>query len=78
MSKLDALKALPTYKKITMGRIFDRFIKDYETDCGSSDPAGWFEEKGPEILRECGKAGAELYPFTGGMGTIAFAYYMAA
>jgi hypothetical protein len=77
MSRLNALKALPTEAKIAMGKVFDRFIKDYEAGSGDSDVAAWFERKSGDILSGCGKAGAELHPFSGSIGRVACDYYMA-
>jgi hypothetical protein len=76
MSKLNALKALPTEAKITMGKVFDRFIKDYEAGSGDTDVAAWFERHSGDILSGCGKAGAELYPSSGSIGRAAYDYYM--
>jgi hypothetical protein len=77
MSKLNALKALPTEAKIAMGKVFDRFIKDYEAGAGDTDVAAWFERKSGDILSGCGKAEAELHPFSGNIGMVAYNYYMA-
>jgi hypothetical protein len=77
MSRLNALKALPTEAKITMGKVFDRFINDYEAGSGDIDVAAWFERHSGDILSGCGKAGTELHPSSGSMGMIAYNYYMA-
>jgi hypothetical protein len=77
MSRLSALKALPTETKTTMGKVFDRFIKDYEAGSGDSDAAAWFERKSGDILRGYRKAGAELHPFSGSIGRVSSDYYMA-
>jgi hypothetical protein len=77
MSRLNALKSLPTEAKITMGKVFDRFIRDYEAGSGNSDVAAWFERHSGDILSGCRKAGAKLYPSSGSIGMIAYNYYMA-
>jgi hypothetical protein len=77
MSRLNALKALPTEAKITIGKVFDRFIRDYEAGSGDTDIAAWFERRSGDILSGCEKAGAELYSFSGSIGKVACDYYMA-
>jgi hypothetical protein len=77
MSRLNALKALPTEAKIAMGKVFDRFIKDYEAGSGNTDIAAWFERHSGDILSGCGKAGTELHPSIGSIGMVAYGYYTA-
>jgi hypothetical protein len=60
-----------------MGKVFDRFIRDYEAGSGDSDVAAWFERHGGDILSGCGKAVAGLRPFSGSIGRVACDYYMA-
>jgi hypothetical protein len=77
MSRLNALKALPTEAKIAMSKVFYRFIKDYEAGSGDTGIAAWFERHSGDILSGCEKAEAELHPFSGSIGRVACDYYMA-
>jgi hypothetical protein len=78
MSKLEAIKNLPGNQKITLSRIFDGFIKDYETGSGNNDPGQWFINRKTEIEIAAIKAGIVFSQLDPDMADFAYAYYMEA
>jgi hypothetical protein len=75
MAKLQAIKALPTESKISLSRVFDQWIRDYESGNGDRDPAAWFEGRKAEIEKSVTEAGIRFSPFMLNMAAAAYSYY---
>jgi hypothetical protein len=76
MSKIEAIKKLPGNQKIALSRIFDGFIKDYETGSGNNDPGQWFIDRKAEIKNATIKAGIVFSCLDPDIADSAYAYYM--
>jgi hypothetical protein len=70
-----AIKALPTESKISLSRVFDQWVKDYESGNGDRDPAAWFAGRKSEIEKSVAGAGIRFAPFMLNMADAAYSYY---
>jgi hypothetical protein len=75
ITKMAAINKLPTNQKIWLAKIFDRFIRDYESESGI-DADIWFDNHTADILTAIQYRGVELYRFVN-IGQIIYKYYMA-
>jgi hypothetical protein len=78
MSKLQAIKVIPqTEARLTVSKIFDEFVKEYESCSGDRDPAAWFLNQEARIKDDLVKVGVPRTSIPYGIATMAYDYYMA-
>jgi hypothetical protein len=76
MTKLNAIKQLPVEQKLTLSRVLDQWILDYEAGSGDNAPSLWFNSRKWDIEFSAEKAGV-VFSRNVDMAEIAFNYYMA-
>jgi hypothetical protein len=52
MTKFEAIKELPTSEKISMSKVLDQWIINYEAGSYDNDPAAWFEARTSQIATD--------------------------
>jgi hypothetical protein len=77
MTRLNAIRQLPTEQKLTLSKVLNQWILDYETGTGDNDPAQWFKNRKREIEFSAEKAEIAFNRADFDMAETASNYYMA-